>query len=236
MNVKVLYFASLRGKAGVKEEILSIPHDADVQTLLDLIATRRPDIARHMGTVLVSINQEFAYPEDVLSAGDEVALFPPVSGGAGVAPEHLAISTEPFDMEQICSELVTPQAGAVCSFTGSVRAETQRGDPHHTSYLEYEAYVPMAEAKLAQIVDEMRSRWPTLIGIALVQRTGRLEPGEPSVLVACSASHRDTGVFEAARYGIDRLKQIVPVWKKEVSPDGETWVEGDYVPDENDRS
>jgi molybdopterin synthase catalytic subunit len=111
-----------------------------------------------------------------------------------------------------------------------VRGITQRGDPHETSYLEYEAYIPMAEAKMIQVADEIRSRWPVVEGIAIVQRIGRLDPGTPTVLIACTAAHRDTGVFEAARYGIDRLKEIVPVWKKEVSPRGETWVEGEYRP------
>lgn len=235
MEIKVLYFASLRGKAGVKEERLSLPDGANVASLLSLVAERRPELARHMGTVLVSINQDFAYPEDLLSDGDEVAMFPPVSGGSTTL-DHFAIADETLDIDAICAKLVSPQVGAVCAFTGYVRGETLREEPHKTTYLEYQAYEPMAEAKLAQIGDEMRSRWPDLLGIAIVQRAGRLEPGEPSVVVACSAAHRDTGIFEAARYGIDRLKQIVPVWKKEVGPDGEAWIEGDYMPGEQDRS
>jgi molybdopterin synthase catalytic subunit len=88
----------------------------------------------------------------------------------------------------------------------------------------------MAEAKLAQVAEEIRSRWPVIEGIAIIQRVGRLEAGAATTLVACTAAHRDTGVFEAARYGIDRLKEIVPVWKKEVGPDGQEWVEGHYHP------
>jgi len=111
-----------------------------------------------------------------------------------------------------------------------VQGVTSRGDAHKTDYLEYEAYKPMAEAKMKQIAEEIRSRWESIEGIAIVQRVGRLYPRTPTVLIACTAAHRDTGVFEAARYGIDRLKEIVPVWKKEVGPDGEEWVEGDYTP------
>jgi molybdopterin synthase catalytic subunit len=107
---------------------------------------------------------------------------------------------------------------------------TSRDHPHQTEYLEYEAYVPMAEAKMKQVVDEIRGRWPAVEGVAIVQRVGRLYPKTPTVLIACTAAHRDTGVFEAARYGIDRLKEIVPIWKKEFGPGGETWVEGDYIP------
>jgi len=121
-------------------------------------------------------------------------------------------------------------AGAVGVFTGIVRAETRRGQAHETQYLEYEAYQPMAEDKMRQVADEIRARWPLVEGIAIVQRTGRLDPGTPTVIIACSAPHRDMGVFEAARYGIDRLKEIVPVWKKEVGRMGETWVEGEYHP------
>jgi molybdopterin synthase catalytic subunit len=88
---------------------------------------------------------------------------------------------------------------------------------------------------MKQVADEIRLRWPAVEGIAIVQRVGKLLPGTPTVLIACSASHRDTGVFEAARYGIDRLKEIVPIWKKEVSPQGEEWVEGEYIPGPSDR-
>ena len=111
-----------------------------------------------------------------------------------------------------------------------VRGETKRDQFHETAYLEYEAYVPMAEAKMKQVADEIRSQWPVIEGIAIVQRIGKLYPKTPTVLIACTAAHRDTGVFEAAHYGIDRLKEIVPVWKKEVGPGGEEWVEGDYLP------
>jgi len=104
-----------------------------------------------------------------------------------------------------------------------------------TERLEYEAYAPMAEAKLRQVAQEIRARWPSVEGIALVQRVGRLDAGTPTIIVACSAAHRDSGVFEAARYGIDRIKEIVPVWKKEVGPGGETWIEGHHTPGAEDR-
>jgi molybdopterin synthase catalytic subunit len=115
-------------------------------------------------------------------------------------------------------------------FTGLVRESTIRGEPHLTQYLEYEAYRPMAELKMRQIAVEMRQKWPDVEGIAIIQRIGRLYPKTPTVLIICTAAHRDTGVFEAARYGIDRLKDIVPVWKKEIGPEGEFWIEGHTVP------
>jgi molybdopterin synthase catalytic subunit len=141
-----------------------------------------------------------------------------------------SISESEIDLNDLLAQVTLVSTGAAAIFTGMVRGETRRDDPHETAYLEYEAYVPMAEAKMKQVADEIRQKWPTVEGIAIVQRIGRLYPKTPTVLIACTAAHRDTGVFEAARYGIDRLKEIVPVWKKEVGPNGEEWVEGDYRP------
>src|SRR6185436_4457525 len=104
-----------------------------------------------------------------------------------------------------------------------------------TSRLEYGAYEPMAVAKMRQVAAEIREQWPLVQGIAIVQRVGALAVGEPTVLIACASAHRDQGCFEAARYGIDRLKEIVPVWKKEVGPDGTQWIEGPYKPTPEDR-
>ena len=102
--------------------------------------------------------------------------------------------------------------------------------------LEYEAYEPMALAKMHQVAAEIREQWPLVQGIAIVQRVGKLAIGQNTILIACSSGHRDQGCFEAARYGIDRLKEIVPVWKKEIRPDGQSWVEGHYMPTPDDRS
>ena len=145
-------------------------------------------------------------------------------------PTVFAITESALDLNDLLARITRPTTGAAAIFTGLVRADTTRGVAHQTSYLEYEAYAEMAEEKMGQVADEIRQKWPTVEGIAIVQRIGRLHPGTPTVLIACTAPHRDTGVFEAARYGIDRLKQIVPVWKKEVGPDGEEWVEGGYFP------
>ena len=145
-------------------------------------------------------------------------------------PTIFSITESELDLDDLLAQITLESTGAAAIFTGMVRGETRRGDAHDTAYLEYEAYVPMAESKMKQVADEIRARWPTVEGIAIVQRIGKLYPKTPTVLIACTAAHRDTGVFEAARYGIDRLKEIVPIWKKEVSPSGEFWVEGDYIP------
>ncbi len=145
-------------------------------------------------------------------------------------PTIALITEEELDLNDLMEQIVLPSDGAVAIFSGLVRGITERDQPHETDYLEYEAYKPMAESKMKQIADEIRARWTTIEGIAIVQRIGRLYPRTPTVVIACASPHRDTGVFEAARYGIDRLKEIVPVWKKEAGPNGEKWVEGDYIP------
>ncbi len=145
-------------------------------------------------------------------------------------PTIYSITEQELDLNKLLADITLPSTGAAAIFTGMVRGLTSREPVHETVYLDYEAYVPMAEAKMKQVADEIRERWPIVEGIAIVQRIGRLYPMTPTVLIACTAAHRDTGVFDAARYGIDRLKEIVPVWKKEVGPSGEEWVEGDYVP------
>ena len=145
-------------------------------------------------------------------------------------PEIFSITADELDLDALLDAITLPSTGAAAIFTGMVRGVTSRDNPHETVYLEYEAYKPMAEAKMKQVADEIRAQWPTIEGIAIIQRIGKLFPRTPTVLIACTSPHRDTGVFDAARYGIDRLKEIVPVWKKEVGPQGEEWVEGDYIP------
>ncbi|MHB8778278.1 MAG: molybdenum cofactor biosynthesis protein MoaE [Anaerolineales bacterium] len=147
-----------------------------------------------------------------------------------ILPTIFFITESELDLNDLLSKITLASTGAAAIFAGMVRGVTTRANPHETEYLEYESYIPMAEAKMKQVADEIRDKWPVIEGIAIVQRIGRLYPKTPTILIACTAAHRDTGVFDAARYGIDRLKEIVPVWKKEVGPNGEEWVEGDYIP------
>ena len=145
-------------------------------------------------------------------------------------PTIFSITEDELDLNDLLAKITLTSTGAAAIFTGMVRGKTSRGNSYDTEYLVYEAYIPMAEAKMKQVAEEIRARWPVVEGIAIVQRIGKLYPKTPTILIACTAAHRDTGVFDAARYGIDRLKEIVPIWKKEVSPNGEFWVEGDYIP------
>ena len=149
-------------------------------------------------------------------------------------PTIFSITEDEIDLNYLLDQITFSSTGAAAIFTGMVRGITSRDNPHETVFLEYEAYKPMAEAKMKQVADEIRERWNTIEGIAIIQRIGKLYPRTPTVLIACTSAHRDTGVFDAARYGIDRLKEIVPVWKKEVRLNGEEWVEGDYIPKPDD--
>jgi molybdopterin synthase catalytic subunit len=144
-------------------------------------------------------------------------------------PLIISVKDDEIDINALIQKVTLPTTGAVVSFTGVVRGRTEKAG-RETSSLDYEAYSPMAETKMAQIACEIRERWPSVQGIAIVQRIGHFEPGAPTTVIVCSCAHRDDGAFEAARYGIDRLKQIVPVWKKENGPDGEEWIDGSYTP------
>jgi len=238
MEFEVRLFATLKDRAGRDRILISVQEPAIVRSLLAAAADEYPVLAPALPSVLVAVNKAFASQEMRLNRGDEVAFFPPVSGGGDdefAHPTYLAITTDPFDLNEINASLIQRNVGAMVTFTGSVRGETNRdGLPASTLFLEYEAYEEMALVKMAQIVREIRKRWPLIRGIAIVQRVGKLEIGESTTLVSCAAPHRDEGAFEAARYGIDRLKEIAPVWKKEVGEDQSVWVEGNYRPTEAD--
>lgn len=237
MKIRLLFFASIKDRVGSKEVIMELPEGTTVGNLKSHLERKYPELAQALGSVLVSINHEYAADDDVVPLGAEVALFPPVSGGSHALldlspnqPTICLITEDVIDVNALLKHITLPTTGAVCIFTGMVRGVTTRDNPHETLYLEYESYQPMAKGKMRQVAEEIRLRWPSIEGIAIVQRIGILEPGTQTVIIACSAAHRDTGVFEAARYGIDRLKEIVPIWKKEVGPDNATWIEGKYIP------
>lgn len=243
MQITVLLFATLKDKAGTNRLKLDLPSDqATLDEVRAALRQQFPAIAPHLDVAVSAINQEFAFAGDSLKHGDEVAFFPPVSGGSGADatesafPEIFQIASLPIDLNQLISAITVPATGAVCFFTGTVRGETHTSEGQlHTNHLEYEAYEPMALAKLRQVAAEIRQQFPNVQGMALVQRIGVLQVGEPTVMIACASAHRDSGCFEAAQYGINRLKEIVPVWKKEVRPEASQWIEGKYHPTQADR-
>jgi molybdopterin synthase catalytic subunit len=232
INVKVLFFASIKERAGMRIH-LQVPDALDVSDFKRILAGRYPGIADSLNTAIVAINREFAYEHDQIPENAEIAIFPPVSGGTNredELPTIISITDQVINMDELVSQITLPSVGAACIFSGFVRGVTTRGEARETIFLEYDAYHEMAELKIKKVIEEIRNRWPSILGIAIVQRIGVLYPGTPTVLIACTAAHRDTGIFEAARYGIDRLKEIVPIWKKEVGARGEVWVEGEYYP------
>jgi molybdopterin converting factor subunit 1 len=233
IHANILFFASLKDKVGVSKVSMQLPDDISVADLKKHLIQLYPKLEPMIGKSITAINREFALDDQFIPEDAEVAIFPPVSGGAEF-PTMVKVIDEPIDLNGMVAQLTSERTGAACIFTGVVRGFTRRNTFTQTSALVYEAYIPMAEAKMVQITEEIRMQWSDIEGISIVQRIGRLEAGTPTVAIVCTASHRDTGVFEAARYGIDRLKEIVPVWKKEIGTKGEEWIEGDYLPRQGD--
>lgn len=237
MKLNVLLFATLRDIAGTNRLEVVLPSEAaTIEDVRAAVIARYPAIEANLRAAIAAVNEEYAFAGEPVHDQDQVAFFPPVSGGEGTLPEILRLADGPIDHDEIIAAITIPATGAVCLFSGMVRGETQRsGHMPETEVLEYEAYEPMALAKMQQVANEIRQQWPLVQGIAIIQRIGKLAVGQNTILIACSSGHRDEGCFEASRYGIDRLKEIVPIWKKEIGPAGQTWIEGGYMPTKQDR-
>jgi molybdopterin synthase catalytic subunit len=220
MLITVKYFAMFRERLGLSEERLELADGACMRTVHEYLNRRAPELQPLLERSMIMRNHEYVEIDDVLADGDEVAVIPPVSGG-----DHFKVRAEPLDAQALTRMVADPGAGATVTFAGVVRNQARGRD---VLALDYEAYPAAAEKQLAIIAREIRSRWPVL-GVAIEHRTGRLEVGETSVVIAVSAAHRAVA-FEAAAYAIDRIKQIVPIWKKEFYHDGDTWIgsESDY--------
>jgi molybdopterin synthase catalytic subunit len=237
-HFKIRLFASLKDLAGAAEVEVQAPAPLSVEALRQALAEQVPALAPALPSALLAVNQEYAFAGESIQAGDELAFFPPVSGGQEAPqPEYFALIQGAVDLNALTERILSPATGAAVVFSGFVRGQTQAqgGELEATTALEYEAYEPMALAKMRQVAAEIRQRWPGVQGIAIAQSLGTLQVGQATVLIACTAAHRDGGCFEAARYGIDRLKEIVPVWKKEHRPDSAAWIEGPYQPQTSDR-
>jgi molybdopterin synthase catalytic subunit len=225
VSVRVKLFARLREQAGAANVELELPAGSTVAEVHAALVERFPSLEPDRRLIRPALNQGYASWEDEVRSGDEVALIPPVSGGAGDGhpkPEaSLEITTEALDAHRLEAAVVHHGAGAVCTFTGIVR-DSSRGEV--VTHLEYEAYTDMAIGRMREIVAEIAERWPEA-RVAMAHRTGRLEVGEASVVVSVSCPHR-AEAFAACRWGIDRLKESVPIWKKEFGASGAAWIEG----------
>lgn len=225
MRVKILLFALFREQAGKAKLELELPEGATVGDAKQLLETRYP---LKLSGGLAAVNQQFAQADIALREGDELAFLPPVSGGTAEAPEAVqpaedsfGLTYEPLEVQPYVDWAIRDPYGAVISFLGTTRSPNKGQE---VAYLEYEAYPGMTEKVMQRIIAEMRERW-TLGRIALWHRLGRVNPKEGSIVIVVSSPHRSEA-FEACRYCIERVKQVLPVWKKEYSPDGSHWVEG----------
>ncbi|MFZ5817096.1 MAG: molybdenum cofactor biosynthesis protein [Bacillota bacterium] len=196
--------------------------------LVEALQQEYPGLARLAPVLAIAVNREYATPDHVLQDGDEVALIPPVSGGAPDEQERprFEITEEPLSADEVASRVTNPYSGATLVFVGTVREWTKG---RRTTYLHYEAYPEMAVEQMKVIDREISQRWPGA-QVAIVHRVGKLEVTEPSVIIAVATPHR-ADAFEACRHAIERLKQIVPIWKKEIWEDGEEWVGSQLGPD-----
>lgn len=228
MILRVLFFGQLKEIAGIEEESCLAPDNWRLEDLYASYAERFPRLAKFRSSAAASINHEYATWDAKPQAGDEIAFLPPVSGGSQQPFEDvIQIVRATIPTEQIATSLKAAEDGALAVFEGIVRNHS-RGKI--TLYLEYDAYEPMALIKMREISFHLRKTF-SIDRLAIVHRLGRIEIGETSVLVAVSSAHR-AAAFDACRYGIDTLKRVVPIWKKEYFSDGAVWSEGEKVPAE----
>jgi len=229
MRVRVLFFGQLKEITGLDQEDAELSEGARVQDLFERYGRRFPKLASFRASIVASVNQEYATWRAPLASGDEVAFLPPVSGGQQVAVDEdiFQIVWDAIRPQEIIANLKRPEDGALVVFDGFVRNNLKG---KRTLYLEYQAYETMALAKMREIGTEIRAKF-SIHRLAMVHRLGRLEIGETSVFIAVSAAHRGAA-FDACRYGIDTLKRVVPIWKKEYFVGGAVWAEGELPPEE----
>lgn len=237
IHVTVLFFGAARDAVGQGQVGLVLSGASTTGKALEDILETYPELRRFGRSLLLAVNQEYARADQVVRDGDELAVFPPVSGGAMTeATEQTAhkdffeLTTEPIDVGTVARRVVLPECGATVTLDGYAR-EWTRG--RRTSYLVYEAYPPMALRELERLGREAHKQFE-IAHIGIVHRTGRLEIGETSVVIAVSAPHR-AAAFAACEWAIRELKRTVPIWKKEVFEDGEVWVAGEDASKESSK-
>jgi len=220
--VRCRFFARLREQAGTETETVEVPPGSTADDVYEALRRSHPALEPNRDAVRVAVNQEFRDWGTTVAEGDELAFIPPVSGGAHRVGVLFELGSQPLDARRLEAAVAHPGAGAICTFTGIVR-DNSRGQS--VTHLDYEAYAEMATAQMHRIGDEIAESWPEA-RVAMAHRTGKLEVGEASVVVSVSCPHRDEAIA-ACKWGIDRLKESVPIWKKEHAADGTYWIEGD---------
>ena len=225
LTIRVLFFGAAREVVDKNPLPLTLAFNEPptVASAFQQLVTKYPDLERFGRSLLFAVNQEYATPETELKGDDELAIFPPVSGGAADdshSHDFFELTTEPIDVASVARRVVLPECGATVTLDGFAREWTKG---RRTKYLVYEAYDPMALSEMQRLGAEAHKRFD-IAHIGIVHRTGRLEIGETSVVISVSAPHRKAA-FEACEWAIRELKRTVPIWKKEVYADGEEWVE-----------
>jgi molybdopterin synthase catalytic subunit len=227
MRIRVLYFAVFREQIGREDDVVALAAGSRVQDAIAALAARHAVIDRLRGKFRVAVNQDFTDDDRELAEGDELALIPPVAGGAGSEADaeggppgrHVQLLASPLSLDRCVAAVGGPGMGGIVTFTGMVRRHSHGALIDH---LEYEAYGTMAVREMTRLCDEIEAE---VVGarLAVEHRVGRLAVGDVAVVIAAAAPHR-AEAFAACRAMIDRLKQRVPIWKKEVGDDGAEWV------------
>jgi|SRR5580658_30551 molybdopterin converting factor subunit 1 len=242
MRVRVLFFGVLKDLAGKSSDWLDLPEGASVRDVVAAYESQIPRLRESLASLALAVNQQYAGPDTKLKPEDEVALLPPVSGGApesgevpaeqpAVLRRYASIVREVIDVQRIVDGLKRGEDGAALVFEGIVRNQT-RG--RRTLYLDYEAYEEMALAQMESLAGQAQQQFQVR-DVAIIHRLGRLEIGETSVLIAVASAHR-AAAFDACRWLIDTLKRTVPIWKKEHFEDGVVWADGEPFPAEIPRA
>jgi molybdopterin converting factor subunit 1 len=225
MKVNVRLFAGLHDLLGKRDVSVELADGATVAQLQEQLGREYPAVVPFLPTLVCAVDEEYVPAEHRLSDGDEVAFIPPVSGGGDQEEDWFQVTAGALESQPLVDAVRKDESGAVVLFHGVAR---NHSEGRRVRALEYDAYPSLAEKKLREVGREVRARWP-VTGIGILHRTGRIAVGETSLLVAVSAAHRREA-FEACHYAVDRIKQIVPIWKKEIWEDGEgAWVAGHPV-------
>jgi molybdopterin converting factor subunit 1 len=220
VNITALLFGQAREWVGSSSLDLELESPATVESAFATLKSRHPQLAAMQRSLLFAVNEEYASLSHPLSDGDRLAVLPPVSGGEWENRDLFEITRESIDIAKMRARLLEGDSGAVVIFDGVARNNTKG---RRTLYLEYEGYEPMALRTMEQIGREVHERW-TINRVGIIHRLGRIETTESSVVIVVTSAHRKIA-FEACHYAIDRLKKIVPIWKKEYFEDGAVWVE-----------
>ena len=219
VNIRVLFFGAARDAVEANELDLAVAAPATVSSAFQSLKTRFSMLERFGRSLLFAVNQEYATPDTQLKENDELAVFPPVSGGSH---DFFELTTEPIDVGEVARRVVLPECGATVTLDGYAREWTKG---KHTLYLVYEAYDAMAFTEMQRLGAEAHKQFD-IAHLGIVHRTGRIEIGETSVVIAASAPHR-RAAFQACEWAIKELKRTVPIWKKEIFEGGEQWVDAD---------